>query len=474
MDIRSTKQKALHLNLDSTIYGTFAEIGAGQEVAGQFFRAGGASGTIAKSISAYDMIFSDSIYGKEESGRYVCQSRLEKMLNYEFTLLEERLREHRSNAKFFAFANTVSARNYLGTNDPHGWIGIKFCHEVGAAPSELIIHVRMLDLENLQQQDALGVIGVNLVYTAYHCRESIKFIISCLMEELSAKRLELDMISVKGPAFSHIDNRLLNLQLVKEGITNAILFNEDGSIGVPSEQFYKKNIIVVRGSYRPPTLVNMDMIEAGKEAFIKTCKVEKSSVFAMAEITINNLSHDGDITNEDFLARVDLLASLNQKVLVSNYPQYYKLAGFFKAFKAQKIAIVLGAYNFQQIFNHDYHDMHGGILEAMGLMFRENVHVYLYPYKEEGEKELITFKNLPVDKKHEKLLDYLRSLDQVHDIEKFNTKIQDIFSRKVLNLIAINDPTWESMVPVQVARTINEKCLFGHPCAFDPAKKFID
>ncbi|MAX66335.1 MAG: nicotinate-nucleotide adenylyltransferase, partial [Halobacteriovoraceae bacterium] len=302
--VLTTQQKALKVNLNQEIYGTFAEIGAGQEVAANFFKAGAASGTIAKSISAYDMTFSDSIYGKEKSGRYVCQSRVEKMLKYEYDLLEERLGSTHKEKTFFSFADTVSARNFHGTNEAHGWLGVRFQHGPDDESSELILHIKMHDQTSILQQDAIGTLGVNLIYTVFFCRDSIDQIVKTLMENLTRSRIEIDMIYTKGNAFSHIDNRLLSLQLIVNSLTDAVMFDHNGEVKLAKDELYKKNIIVTRGSYRPPTKVNTDILKTGRDNF--ATDIKDKEIVSLAEITINHLREDGEITKEDFLARVDL------------------------------------------------------------------------------------------------------------------------------------------------------------------------
>lgn len=464
----TTQQKALQINLDTTIYGTFAEIGAGQEVAGNFFKAGASSGTVAKSISAYDMVFSDTIYGKEESGRYVCHSRLDKMLKYEYDLTIERLSEHRPDNKFFAFANTVSARNFHGTNEAHGWCGLRFQTESGADYNDLIIHVRMHDNTNLLQQKALGILGVNMVYASYFAHDDMTEFIDILMENLSRSRVEIDMVSAKGLSFKDFDNRLLNLKLLEKGITDAVLFNTKGEICLPSDQLYKKNILIARGSYRPPTFVNVDLMKTGGANFANDVNTKEKDILKLAEITITNLSSQGAIEHEDFLARVDLLSSINQMVLITNFPQYFKLSQYLQRFRAQNIAIVLGAYNFMQIFDDEYNQTSGQTLEALGLLFRPNVTIYLYPYREESETdEMIKLSTMKVCSKNEYLLSYVKSTEQVKDLVGVNENILHIYSRKVLNMIINNEKGWEKYVPAEISKTINDKCLFGHPCNFD-------
>jgi hypothetical protein len=462
-EILTTQQKALRLNLDETIYGTFAEIGAGQDVAGKFFKAGAASGTVAKSISAYDMTFSDSIYGKEKSGRYVCQSRVEKMVSYEYNLLVERLRETHPDRKFFAFADTVSARNFHGTNEAHGWLALKFQHAPDQDASELVIHIKMHDQTNNLQVNAIGSFGVNMLYAVYNQRDTIENLVDSLMQGLSRSRIEIDMIQTKGPAFEHIDNRLLSLQLVVRSFTDAVMFDQDGTIKLAKDELYRKNIIVTRGSYRPPTKVNLDILKTGKKNF--SSDIESEQIVSLAEITINHLKEDGEITKEDFLARVDLLSSIGQKVLVTNMPQFIHLTNYISTFKPNKMGLVFGVYNFIQLFENDFNQFQGGILEALGRLFRSNMMVYLYPYREENKDDkLIDLDSVELNSSHQQLLEYIKNSGQVKNLEGYDDKLLHIYSRKVLKMIRNSEAGWEELVPEEIAKTINEKCLFGHPC----------
>lgn len=461
----SLRQKALKINLGKRFYGTFAEIGAGQEVARHFFQAGGASGAIAKTISAYDMTFSDHIYGKEHSGRYVCESRLDKMMDKEFQLLQERLGDSRGkDHQFFVMANTVAALNFKRSNEAHGWMGVQFQDAPGSDISEVVIHVRMLDPQNILQQDALGIIGVNLVYASLFLYRYPEAFIRSLIDHLDTTRIEVNFIRFSGKVFEGVDNRLMNLLLLEESMTQAIMFNEKGDIVLPADHLYKKDVLVVRGSYRPPTLVSFDMIKTGMADFAATINKKEADIVAVSEITISTLkADDGQITKEDFLARVDLMCALGQKVLITNYPEYYKLANYFAHMNVSKLGLVLGIYNFQQIFNEEYANVEGGILGALGQLFRKDVTVYIYPYKSE-QGQLESLENLVVPDQFKHLYNHLKGMNQIENVKHPNMDLLHIYSSKVLQMIVANEPGWEKMVPPSVAKTINENCLFGHPC----------
>ncbi|MBT5749902.1 MAG: TonB-dependent receptor, partial [Flavobacteriales bacterium] len=276
--ILSPAQKALAINLDDSIYGSFVEIGAGQEVVRNFFRVGSASSTIAKTMSAYDKDFSDAIYEREPDGRYVCKSRLEKMLQKEYSLLEERLnRDNYNNTCYFAFADTIATINYSKTTKGHGWMGLRFQLTPDQKPNDFIIHVLLNDAEAQLQQATVGIIGTNMLHACFNETDP-KEILKQLYDNLSKDKVQIDMIEVLGPAFDHVDNRLLSLTLVKERMTNAVIFTPDGMNQQPSDILHKKNIVTIRGSFRPVTKVNIDMLERGLQEFKKNSKVKEENI----------------------------------------------------------------------------------------------------------------------------------------------------------------------------------------------------
>lgn len=469
MDSKPTKDKALKLNLNHLIYGTFAEIGAGQEVANIFFKAGGASGTVAKTISAYDMTFSDRIYGKEKSGRYVCESRLHKMLKKEYNLVIERLTDARPpESTFFAFANTVSARNFHGTNESHGWLGIKFQAHPKSEPNEVVIHVRMLDSQNVLQQQCIGIIGVNLIYACFkHLDDPEKFLLS-LMDNLNNQRIEIDMIRVQGPDVQHFNNNLLSLWLVKHDMTDAAMFNAKGEVVQPSEMLYKKNIFVLRGSFRPPTHVNMDMLESGLAQFKREKDTDTNRVVSLAEITLANLRSDGELNEEDFLARVDLLTALGQNVLISDYPEYYRLSRFFARYTKNPVVMAMGIENFQALFDEKYYEhLPGGIMQAFGYLFSHSVKLYIYPVlcnsAKRSECQIISAESCDIPADLRPLFAYLRTSGRVQDYQSFQSSHLHIFSREVLKMLKKDKDGWDAMVPKIVSKTIRKKRLFGCP-----------
>lgn len=456
-------QKALQINLDPELYGTFAEIGAGQEVVRHFFRAGGASGTIAKTMSAYDKDFSDAIYGKEANGRYVCESRLKKMIEHEYGLITERLdREKHPNKRFFSFANNVATINFSKTNDGHGWMGIRFQLAPDAKPNDVVLHFLLNERDAKQQQESAGILGVNLLYGCTHLHNDPKELIKQLFDNISKGHIEIDMIQMNGPEFEHVDNRLLSLFLVKEKMTNAVIFGPDGVNLQPSDILYKKNILAIRGSFRPVTKVNIDMIKNGYNKFILEKRVTKSNLQVLFEITLSNLSTDGEIDEQDFLDRADILCSLGQTVLISNYQQYYKLLDYFSKFSTKRMGIILGVPNLKQIFEEKYYrHLSGGILEAFGRMFNRDLKVYLYPYQKQKEGDLTTSSNLQIHPRFRPLYDYLIYNNRIVDID-YDPKVLHIFSPIVLRMIKNGVSGWEDLVPAYVDNVIKDKKLFGY------------
>ncbi len=463
--ILSPAQKALAINLDNSIYGSFVEIGAGQEVARQFFRVGSASGTIAKTMSAYDKDFSDAIYDREEDGRYVSKSRLEKMLQKEFGLLDERLNKENFKAcRYFAFADTVATINYSKTTKGHGWIGLRFQQTPDGEPSDFIIHVLLLDQDAQLQQETVGIIGTNLVHACFNETDP-KEILKKLYDNLSRDKVSINMVEATGPAFKNIDNRLLSLTLVKERMTDAVIFTPDGMNQQPSDILYKKNILTMRGSFRPVTKVNVDMLERGISRFKENIKVEEENIQLLFEITLSNLKAEGEIDEQDFMDRADILCSLGYTVMISNFKKYYKVIEYLSQFTKSRMGLILGVDNLVDMFEEQYYrNLNGGILEAFGIIFTRDIKFYLYPYKPNDKSELLDSNNIPIHPRVKDLYNYLHSNGRIEDLD-FNPEVLNIFSREVLKKIkACEEGTWEHMVPEGVAEIIKEKSLFDSTC----------
>lgn len=458
------KQKALTINLDQTVYGTFAEIGAGQETVRHFFRAGGASNTIAKAMSAYDKDFSDAIYGKEEKNRYVTQNRLRNMLRYEVSLIEQRLsRENNPGKRFFSYANTVTTINFDKTMKGHGWVGIRFQRDENEDYSEIVIHVKFKENDATLQQETLGSLGVNLIFGAFYYSDNPRRLIESLYDDISTDNLEIDMIDFQGAAFEYVDNRLMSLQLVKRNMTDAVIFNPEGNNMLPADILYKKNIFAVRGSFRPVTLVNIDMFEKGLNMFTEDSDCEENETVVLFEITISNLRAAGDIDERDFLDRVDVLAKLGYTVIISNFSEYYRLIDYFANYTNGKVGVAMGVNNLLDVFDESYYkNLSGGILEAFGKFFRQDMRVYLYPYKDPETHEILTSKNLKVSDNLKELYKYFKLNKRIVDIEDYNPEYSEIYSREILNKIANHTPGWEKQLPNGVANMIKERGMFGY------------
>jgi hypothetical protein len=460
----TTQEKALRINLSKSIYGSFAEIGAGQEVAANFFKVGGASGTIAKTISAYDMKFSDAIYG--QCDRYVCEDRLMKMLDKEYELLPERLPHRIEQTRFFAFADTIEALNYDRTNQGHGWLGLRFQLRPNSASNDCIIHMKMHDNDPLQQQMAVGIAGVNMLYGCMFISDPEEILMS-LIDGLTTRRVEIDMFQLTGPDFKHVDNRLMALKLVKNELTKATMFGPDGKVMHPSDELYKKNVLVLRGRFRPVTHVNADMLLASRRHFRREPDVDRSKTVLLTELTLNDLSPDGKIDERDFLHRADIICSLGQSVLVSNYFEYYRLVDYLsKITKGKKIGIILGIYALQRIFEEKtYENIRGGILESFGSLFGSNVKLYIYPAWKKDSHDLFTLKDfeesIPENLRY--LFRYLMDNNKLEDIQDANVNNLHIISDHVLAMIKKGENGWEKFVPHKVEEAIKEHGLFDYP-----------
>jgi hypothetical protein len=461
--VPTTKQKALKINLNDNIYGTFAEIGAGQETVRQFFRAGGASSTIAKSISAYDKDFSDAIYGIEDDKRYVTENRLRKMLDWETDLIEQRLtRDKHPEKLFFSYANTVATIDFAKKFKGHGWVGLRFQIKPNGEYNEIILHIRFKENDARLQQETLGVLGTNLIYSAFYKYNQPKKILKYLYDNLNKDQLEIDTINFSGPVFSEVDNRLISLQLVKGGMTDAVMFSPEGKNVLPAKILYKKNILALRGSFRPVTKVNVEMYLNSIKLFLKQKNVDLEKTQVVFEITLSNLKTDGEIDEQDFLDRAKLLCSLGQTVLISNFKEYYKLVEYFSLYTKKKIGITMGINNLIEIFNPKYYtQLSGGILEAFGKLFFKNVKVFAYPMLDENGK-IVNSDNLKVHPRMKELYKFFKYNGKVEDVVDYDVNHLKIFSREVLKLINNGDPKWEDMLPKGVSKLIKEQKLFGY------------
>ena len=470
-EILSPNRKALKINLNPSIYGCFAEIGGGQEVARHFFQAGGASGTVAKTISAYDKAFSDALYQTNKTGRYVSEGRLLEMLYTEYDELTSVLQEKKgNNTQFFAFANTIETLNFLKTNRGKGWLGVKFQLKPETAPNQVILHVNLLENDGLMQQSTLGILGVNLLYACFFLYQFPGQFLRSLIDNLDTDRLELTMIRMEGPDLEYVDNRLLSLQLVKNGMAKAIMFDRNGHVQQPYDMLYKMNVLAFRGSFRPVTLVMSDMMRKSYRIFKRDEDYDKSRTISLCEMTLSNLLEEGEVDERDFLDRVDILNGMGQNVMVSNFREYYTLVQYFSQFKINKLRIIIGIPTLMNFFEKKYYmQLRGGVLEAMGKFFIYNMKLYVYPTVSsvaiddptKGE-DLITSRNLILADDTNDLYQYLIKNRMIIDITDANKEWLWINSQVIIKIIKEGIPGWERMVPKYIEKEIKRKKLFGY------------
>ncbi|MEZ4331539.1 MAG: TonB-dependent receptor [Myxococcota bacterium] len=468
-EVMSTASKALDLNLDTSWYGSFAEIGAGQEVGRWFFRVGGAAGTIAKTMSAYDKKVSDSIYGTAD--RYVSSGRLQAMLDHEYDLLVERLDVDRGEqSSFFAFADTVAAQTYRGDADCQGWMGIRFQTRPRAASSQILLHARMLDRDALMQQEALGILGVNLIHGAARLAEHPERLLAALLDNLGPHRIEIDMVEFKGAAFRSVDHRVISLRLVECGLARAAMFSASGEVLRPSEVLYKRPVILQRGRFRPPTRVHTDIQHRALARFCEESDVDESRVLSLLEIGVKELRETQGDGLADFLDRIHALTAGNQSVLISDYPEYHLVAEYLRRYATTQIALPLGVTNFVQLMNEDrYTHLRGGILEVIGRLFATGVRIYVYPGLDPETGERIGLDTVRLSSGARKLVDYLKEKQYVCGIEGLPDVHLRVRSDDVLAWLRAGDPRWEDFVEPEVVRAIKRGRLFayGGPPAFE-------
>ena len=458
-EIIPTNRKALKINIDTPFYGSFAEIGGGQETARHFFQAGGASGTIAKTISAYDKSFSDFQYNKSNTGRYVSEGRLVKMLEKEYKEVNKVLLENKPEALFFAFANTVEILNYNKTNYSHGWMGIKFQLEPGGKANTVIVHVKLLENDGLLQQTTMGILGVNLIYACFNYHHKPNQFLQSLSDNLSTDRFRITMIRVSGPQLDYVDNRLLGVQLVKNGLTRSIMFDKNGDVQQPSDMLYKKNVLAFRGNFNPITYIAQDIIRTSKELFEKNKDYKPNNSLFFCEMTLNNLlSEKGEVDEHDFLSRVDMLNAIGQNVMVSDVGTYYELVELFSQFRINKLRLLIGVPGLASIFEEKYYTkLKGGILEAFGKLFPKNLKLYIYPTMNKGSKDILTSESVKPNDELQGLYKYLKDNNFIKDL-KSNMKAQlHIKAREVLKMIKEENPEWEKYVPMKVAEMLKRK-----------------
>jgi len=465
----SINHKALKINLNENIYGSFSEIGAGQETARNFFRAGASSGTIAKAMSAYSKEFSDAIYGAETDGRYVTKNRLQKMLRHETNLLEQRLdRKENADKIYFTYANTVATIDFAKKFKGHGWLGIRFQMSPLEDYNEIILHVRFHENDSIHQQVTLGKIGVNLIYGAFYHNDNPKDLLNSLYDHIDVDKIEIDVINFSGPRFTFVDNRLMSLLLVKNGFTDAVMFGPEGVNLLPADELYKKNILALRGSFRPVTKLAVDMFEKGYNMFIKENNVDKKNTDFIFEMTLDNLSQEGSINEKDFLDRVNLLGSLNHTVMITNFREYYRLIEYFSRFTKEKTGLIMGTNHLIKLFDESYYrNLSGGIMEAFGKLFFKKLKLYIYPYRDRETDKIICSENLELYPRVQEFYDYFKHNGRFIDLENYKKEYLNIYAREIIKKIQKGETGWESSLPEGIAEKIKSNYLFGY-------KKVVD
>lgn len=455
--IPSTYDKAQELNLDPLVYGTFAEIGAGQETANCFFRASGTAGLVAKTISAYDMTMSDAIYGQAD--RYVSATRLASMIDHEYSILLERLGPKRgANTTFFSFCNTVRARGWNDTGECHGWLGIRYQMKPGDPPSDIILHVRLLDLQSLDQMETLGTIGVNLIHAAFRHRGHLKNFVEALVDNLTAGRVEVDLLKFSGHGYSFFDNRLCALQLVESGLTEATMFLPSGEVVQPAEALYHRPVLLLRGSFDPVMKVHLTMLEKARDGFSTTMSPEdRIAAIELCEISIHNLLRGRGVDPIDFLDRADALQSLGKTVLLSRCAEFHRIAAFLHRYTSKPIGIILSIGLLNELFKPKWSEnLAGGLLESFGRLFKEGVTLHVFPWKNRHSGELVTAETFrpPADSVH--LYRHFLANNRIQGIPCDDDKILAYTGRDVCRMISAGDTEWKELVP-EVAWTMAER-----------------
>ena len=458
-----TEQKALDINLNDPIYGTFAEIGAGQEVARNFFQAGAAAGTIAKTMSAYDKTYSDAIYGVEPSNRYVSENRLYKMLDHEWSLMEERLSESRPDATFFVFADTVQAINYTRTIKGNGWLGLRFRLTPGGPVNDMVLHVKMLDTNNRLQQEAIGVLGVNMIYAIFYYNDDPEKMVRSLVDNIK-DRVSIDLLRINGQDFNFFDKRLISLYLVKHKLTSVTMFDVNNNSIHASEFLYRESLMVIRGNFRPPTIVTQDVIDSSYRQFKSETNLPDDKLNLMMEMTMEYLKgENAEIDEKDFLDRADMLGILGHNVLLSDCDNHQMLINYLSDYKIANLGLVIGARELQKIITDKYNNNQDGrLLVAFGELFSQNIKIYAYPAQNEMSKEIMTAQNMEVPEGIKFLYQYLLDSKQIVPVYAFNKDILHIYPFNVLQDIQENKAGWESNVPDVLVEMIKEKGLFGY------------
>ncbi len=445
MRTKTTQEKALDINLDSLFYGSFAEIGAGQEVARQFFQAGRASQTIALTISAYDMTFSDIIYGKEKSGRYVCKPRLEKMLDKEYSKVVTRLTEERGDKTcFFSFADTVST----GSKN-HGWLGVRFQAKPNAEPQTVLFHVRLLDKHRLQQQETLSRLGVNLMYSCFYERKNSDDFLAGLFDQIKDESIAIDIIEFSGEEFKKYDPVLFHLKLVHQGWSEAILVDENGVLQNPGDYLYNKPLMIQRGAYNPVTNTHLDIFKRGLEHFKKEFNLKSGDVLGFFEFILDNRIKGSKLTPEDSLRRIHMINALGIPALVTRFTLFYQVKEWVRLTTPKPLAIVISAAYLEKLFDVNFYlDLSGSLLEGLGKLLGRYSRIYIYPHKT-SEICIMTKSFFPKPDVKNIFMHFIENKN-IQDIAGCDEINEFIHSDDVNKLIKKKDNSWKKLVPEKI------------------------
>jgi hypothetical protein len=449
-----TQEKALQINLEKSIYGTFAEIGAGQETANWFFRASGTAGTVAKTISAYDMTVSDTLYGSVK--RYVSEERLKGMLDYEYNQLVHRLGQKKgSDTCFFAFCNTVKVKGYRDDGRWHGWIGVRFQLRPGAPPSDLIVHVILNEPSHDSQMRDLGILGVNILYAVYHKRDRLVEFVESLMDNIDPRSVEIDVLRFEGHGFSMVDNRLFALQLVKSGLTESTMFLPNGEVAQAADVLYKRPIVVMRGSFDPVCRLHMEVMDTVRKTFLSQVDEKtRANCIDICEISMNNLLRGGDVDHLDFLDRADSLKALGKTVLITRLARFDGLSELLGRYTREPIAISLSIGLLNELFKEKWtRDIPGGILESFGRTFQNKTRLYVSPWLNRKSGEFVTARTFRAPEQYQALYQHFLANQLVVDVPFFNEQLLRHTPRDIQRMIAADDPTWKTLVPEEAHRS---------------------
>lgn len=458
----TTLEKALDINLDLKYYGSFAEIGAGQEVARQFFQAGRASQTVALTISAYDMTFSDQIYGKEKSGRYVCLPRLEKMLDREFNKLTDRLSEQRgAKTCFFSFADTVATGSEGTNRNCHGWVGVRFQTKPKGPCQQITVHIRMLDKHRLQQQETLSKFGVNLLHSAFYKRHSPEEFLVGLFDQIKEGSISVDAVFFTGDEFKNFNQLLFNLNLLEKGWAEAIYLDETGQLQNPGDALWGKSLLIQRGFYNPVTNTHLDIYSRGMNHFKKEFSQKNkalTNVLGVFEFTLDNLLKKTQLTSEQAYQRCQMITQLGIPVLITKFTYFYKLKEFLRRLTTEPLGIVIGASHLEKLFSENfYSDLDGGLLEGMGKLLDIKTRLYIYPHKT-SEICLLTKSFFP-PKEVQHIYHHFIENKQIQDIAGCEELSEMIHSNHVLELIKKKNSSWKKLVPAKIQRLVEKNYL---------------